>query len=706
MSQRFNASSRASALAAQKLEIKFKAVETPDHSADFVKSYKAASSARHAVANLFTVDIFPDFTPQLMFVIYHCAQHIAALDNRSQPKVTIHTYIMYCMTIIYGHFLLSDMYIRPTPSAYAHDYKDTAYKNEFADFLLDLPVPDFLLPLLKTFTACTHPLMSNVVFCPSANGFHHKHFFGKFYPINIFSSLHDITANLASNLRPNNIALHTFSERIMTIKQLHSAADSTFHYNISHFFGAVFRTTPIVNAANPTCDDFAHPLRQYFDSIFNPVLFRDQQRRQALAPLRMQLPVFENFRYNPYDMLFALTPFNANELKIVLSSVASVLDGSVPVSNTLAKTYSNASGLQSLTHGYSFVTEPMFHHAKNFDYDSADFDLETVASVRPTDCHPDSVAEKLRFLQPLADTAVAHTYTLPTATCPDTHDPAGPGHPTITPGNIDLNLLRNVTYNDPIPVASLVPRANDFIRFDETQHFAPTVLVLNPTEADAEDAWKATAFGMVIESTEIDGSAVTMPSASQLNGLFNSDFATSCVPMHLAYRSTHFTGETTDKPFLSRKRIDVKNNRFKAATFLVDFAKFYIPRPVLTVASQLIGNGIPGLLMKDNVTDPLRSNQILAINLHTQREANVTDALPPSTAHGQFYLWSPYTYAPSDGNFELPDRADRPTIKTFGYYDIIHTRYFLSNLRTLFGTCPPLIEVKHYREAMPAVTKH
>jgi hypothetical protein len=147
------------------------------------------------LADIYIVDVFPNFQPIVMYIEYHCAQAINALDGRHHAKVTLPTYIMYCLSLVYGHILLCDMYVRLTSSLYAMDYFNIPDKKQFADLLLLSPVPTFLETILTQLSCTAVPHTQNLIFCPSAAGVMFETQFGKFFPMNMFANIHDMIAN-------------------------------------------------------------------------------------------------------------------------------------------------------------------------------------------------------------------------------------------------------------------------------------------------------------------------------------------------------------------------------------------------------------------------------------------------------------------------------------------------------------------------------
>lgn len=676
---KFNAASRAANLAAKSAALNFKETKVPDNSVDFVTSFKANSSATIKMSNIFTVDVLPNFVPIIMFIMFHCVQSVSRLDDRSHAKVTLPTYIMYCLVLTYGHILLNDMHIRPSSSAYAQDYFRSPEKKQFADLLLTLPVPAFLEPLLSSLTCTTAPQTGNVVFCPSAAGFAHSIHFGRLFPINIFSSIHDYVAEINSRAPPNKVISSLWSIAIFSV------VPSV--YKIGNFFGAAASTTVSnTTPANREYSSYQSILRQSFDSAFNPVLSRDYTRRSSLAPLNIISPVFTNDRFNPYDMLFAFSPSNFAELRIVLQSVASVLNGSIPCSSDLAKIIGTNSGKDILLHGYSTFALPTWHSIQIPSHYTNLLPEDFTIEPREHRIPPEDYATLLHFLPEPTQTAAEHTNTFvpATATCDVNHS-----HPvTINPMTPALNLLIPTAITNP-PIC--VPAPSEFVHFDETRDTAPLLLVLEPIESNVESAWKASAFGMIIESFEIDASVVPMPNAEVPLALQNARFIESSIPTSAIDPATSFDLVTYH---YARSRFIESRNNFRAATLLVDFSKVSIPRPILNTLDALIHAGFPGLTLLNNVTWIQRATSFLGMKLNSTRVPNHPESTYPHVASHQLLLWSPYTYTPVPSDFN--NLASR-----LGYNTAPHTVYLISNLRTLFGSDPQLIEMTHAFNAMP-----
>jgi hypothetical protein len=682
--------SRAAKLADRSMKTEYKAVDSPVNSVDFVQSFKSATSATIKTANVFTVDVFPNMIPILMYIHFHCNQTISRLDDRSHAKVTLPTYVMYCLSIVYGHILTNDMYVRPSPSNFAEDYLAIPEKKRLLDLILNLPVPTFLEPLLAHLTAATPPHSNNIVFCPSAAGVTIHTHFGRMFPINIYSLIHDFTAELNSRMTPATVNACLHSRTVFTITA--TPGQPAFAATIANHIGSIqSATADITHAvpANRNYTSYQSVLRQSFDSTFNPVLSRDYTRRQALAPLNITSPVFNHPFPNPYDILFAYSPSNFNELRIVFTSIAHALDGAVPIKSDLAQIISANSGMDIFTHGYSSMALPTWH-AIHLAENTRNADIHTINQA-PTETRlpPDETAAVLHFLEtPEFDAAAVNVVIArPTAAC----DTNAAHAVTITPGTAGLDLVEREPFDDDTGPYPNVPRQNEFIQFSEQRDTAPLLTILEPIESNTETAWKASAFGMIIESFEIDGTAIPIPNAEAPLALENARFAESAIPYLYAISALDFDGQ--QRHYVLRRTTE-RRNAFRFMTHLVDYARVALCRLARRVIPPLLNNMLPGFTYVNNVTWPNAMLQFICARTESPAHQGQPDAQPPNTAPRRIYAWSPYTYVPVPGDFNNP-------LSRLGHQTVPTTGYFLTNLRTIFGTDPQLIEAQHYFNSMP-----
>jgi len=380
---------------------------------------------------------------------------------------------------------------------------------------------------------------------------------------------------------------------------------------------------------------------------------------------------------NFYDFVFCANTTNLAELRVVFSSISSAMKGNIKCNGDLASYFKTPSGSEILRHGYSIYTMPTSHHVNLF----SGTDRSLVAFTRLTSVDPAAYAAAIRYLAAPTTTGT-NELTQPRATCNTDRS-----HPTTVNYTSILNRLHS-TVGTP-----LSPAAIQFETFNEDRHMFPRVMVLNPTDPSTIDAWKATAFGMVIESFELDGTVIPMPNALVANGIENSWFADSAVPYQCCFWSMSFPAHTATTIATPRIRtLPRRQTLHPAASILVDRSKVNLPRFNPLVRAPAHNNMyFAGLSFIDFVSWPTKMQSFFGFNTADRRtNANNCD-IPVGTPTGQLLVWSPYTYTAYTDETDFTPNFARQNI------------YFITNLRTLFGTRIPLVTVAPWNEAMPAV---
>jgi hypothetical protein len=652
--------------------LEVKDVKYPDNIADPLALFEKNSSPKTASANDWTVDVFPSQIPIFMFIMQLAASASAAADHKNQAKSSLATFVLYYAVCLQGFFLLNDLHVRPTPSAHAASWSTISWKNAFAEYLLSLPVPDSMKTIFAQLAATETNRTKNVFFVPSAAGFHLHHFFGRFVPINFFSSLHDCIATMPGNSKPSDIQ-QDFLSRTLFKFVANYIPNKTF-VSCADILGIHTDGTSATYATGKWY--------QVFSSVFNPVLFRDFHRRSSLATLDLQTPNFKKTAsINAYDILFSATPYNLSELKTVLDHLQPIIKSVVPMSKSLSQVISEASGINILQHGYSTYALPTW--IANPDSANKTF-LSGTGKLKSEDY--DSRSTVLTFLK------------------------SGPTRPTGRDITVGTLLGTTPTFNTLTWPWSLIstsdvpthpyPEDSRFVSFDDEVHPTPRVLVLDVLGSESVAAHLATLCGMIIESFELDATTIEHPNVDKSLAAQNSLFADSAIPYKYVVRATRFYPRTTTElpPVLARHLVKPSTSQ-PAASLLHSRTAVHLPE-IKKLANKATGTGhildptsttgIPGMT-KISSANWLKYCQsflgLLTLNPNSQDDADNV----PEMELGRLYLWSPYTYTPvydSDCSDLVPDLS-------------LNRSYFLSNLRSIFGTDTNLVEVVHPFVAMP-----
>jgi hypothetical protein len=668
-------SARLASLKAKTAELTVQEVTVPDSPADVLTLFQANSAARTDSANEWIIDVFPNMTEILLYVMLMSIQHARLTDHREHAKSSVATICMYHMSIVYGFFLLNDLHVRPTPSAAARSWSQTSWKHEFATFLLSLPVPEFLAPVLAQFHACQTERTRNVFFIPSAAGFDHDHFFGRFYPLNLFAAIHDCTATMPGNSPRMSVLQDLFS------RVLYSTTAPARSYVIPDFLGITIDQT-----TNTTANYYNSKLYQVFTSVFNPVLFRDFQRRSTLSTISLRAPTFATEHVNAYDCLFSASSANLREIRVVLQAVSAILTKHVPCKQNLGTFISSASGSSIFKHGYSTFALPTWSHNENVNKPDLFRAITLLSSTSE-----ENRASDISFLQP-----PAAAYNTPTPVRDVIYAATdAPDTPVRIPADHTITRYWPWSLRHGTNPANAIPFPNpatDLVSFVDHEHTTPRVLILDTDGDKTISAHLPALSGKIIESFELDGSTVEMPDTRKSLGLQNSMFADSAIPYAHVAPATQFRPRQARSLFspLARARPNPRP-RHPASSQLFDRTQMMLPRTLTDVHDAALPTTLPGMTRRDNVSFIRYVQSFIGFRTVDATDNNANLDAVPATPSDRILLWSPYSYTAFESDDEpLPDLS-------------VSRHYFISNFRTLFGTDFNLVEIKHPFEAMPVV---
>ncbi|AZT88593.1 coat protein [Trichoderma citrinoviride partitivirus 1] len=659
-SNKFNLAANANKVSAFSKDIEFKESKVPEPSDDFVSKFKETSGPSKDFANQHVINVLPNFVPILAYILYHVNQYIPHLEHTKHAKISAGTFTAYCLSIVYGYILCCDLYVRPTPSMHAALWEDETHRQRFVEFLFTLPVPDFIAPILNKLTPCTSDRRGNILFVPSAAGFKYRHHFGRFFPIIMFTNIHDVAAETASNTAPAQVFVEYLQRSLYKIAAVRNGV-TNFNASPAHFLGTFFQS-----GGQPS--SYGSKLEQIFQTVFNPVLFRDYQRRQTLASASLSARTYPTSDMNFYDLIFSASTANLSELRVIFQQIASAMKGNVKCPGDLASFFKSFSGQDILRHGYQLYQLPTWHHTA--------IQFPTSNYVRPQRVTPDDFSTAIRFLRTPSDRTLV-ALTQPSGTCETDKK-----HKVTVTTSTTYNRLRTDNADSPSPTD------NEFVSFNEDVHLFPKAYIFTLTGSTI-DAWDATAFGMVIETVDIDGSVVPVPNTGLSLGIENSWFADSCIPLDRVFRSIHFdTTATTHHARALHRVTAARQTLFPAASLLVDRTQVVLPRlNANSVATASISHTFPGLTSKTSNWSAFIQRFLGFRTVDNRSHGPTDDAIPGMS---RFLLcWSPYTFVGYEGDNDFAPAHDETRI------------YFVTNLRTIFGTDVPLVQVNNGLDSMP-----
>jgi hypothetical protein len=658
----------------QNVNLVFQDTKVPIPSDNFMELLRSNAAAHTDTSNLWVIDVLPNFTPILMFIMHYAHIHAQAADYRVHAKSSAYTLCMYYMTVVYGYFLLNDLHTRPTRSVHARVWIESSWRSDFVKFLTTLPVPEFLKPILSQFHPFNTDRTKNVFFSPSAAGFDHDQFFGRIFPMNMFAAIHDCTATLPGNSTKVDVLRDLYTRTLYTITA------PGYQCLIPDLIGI----TPD-QAAATTVNYMNSRFYQTFSSIINPVLFRDSQRRASLAALSFTAPTYPTNHINAYDYMFSATAPNLRELRIVLQSIIAITKDVFKSDQTLGNYVADYSSGSIIHHGYSTYALPTWSHTPT----TGKFDRFNTANTFNL-VTEDARAEDICFLQrPAAE--IPHTRLITDIVYAATTAPATS---LTVPANHALYRRWPYCLRLDEDAANGFPRHDneDLVAFSAESHAAPRVLVLDTPGDTVTSAHLPTLTGKVIESFELDGSTIEMPDARKSLGMQNCMFADSAIAYKYVRPGSYWRPRAAGGTLPPLNRAPPNSRpRLPASSLLHDRTKVFLPQLNRHVNAVPDNDALPGFTQITPVNVIRYIQSFLGFRtVDSSANEAALDAVPGMN-ESLLMIWSPYTYNPYESD-DYPAPA----------YDASR-HYYLTNLRTIFGTDYNLVATKHIYESFPAV---
>jgi hypothetical protein len=673
--------------------------EEPTAVGNRLELFKSNTAARRPTANERTFDLFPNMIPlttEIMLTSLEYATSIGA-DLSAHPKLSVATICFYQLFVLYGYFLVNDCYVRPSSSNFAKSWLQSTSRTKLLRFITRLPVPSWMIPVLDQFSATSSPTNGNVFIVPSAASVRPETHYGRFFPVNFFSAIHDIAATMPGNSPVNDVYIRLLFTELSRFMVQGEPAEHMFVCCIMDLLGITLDTD------RNNLSYINSRLYQAFDSIFNPVLFRDAQRRKTFAKTSIMPTEFDSSNdFNIYDLLFAFNEQNDAEIYVILETVATALDTPAGFSKSLGQTIAGRSSKYAFDHGYSEFLLPTWssnpikpENKTKGPTDPKKFNLDLVSNKKR--------AEQLTFLQgtppPAATLNTDHRILVNirahNGTQLDDKSEDSWQWPDAT-----KPILKAILHPYPFPRPLFLgpystseegkTELDDYIKFSEPRHVAPEYQILD-TSSDAEEtAWLTGLSGKIIESFEIDGSTVAHPDPTQSTANQNHQQGESLVPVRYTISPLEFYAERALPLVAPRNRTDnVSDDRVICSTHLLDRTRIEIPTPQQAIRDARVPTGFPGLTITENINWIERFQYFLGFRASDRyNHGNDSDAIP-YMPKGRLYVFSPYMYTGFDDAKPSQFRATKLRA------------YWVTNLRTHFGSDTQLLDATHPYKAHP-----
>jgi hypothetical protein len=579
-----------------------KGASTPVQKDDLIT--RIGTDKKHDVSDglTMTIDVLPDFRWILMSLMYYSNVFYSSIDVKNRSKTSPATITFYFLSILYAHLLVSDLFLRHSPSYFASSFMADYARREYLEFLLELPVPEILMKFIETLTVTSDPRRPHIQFCPSLAGFSAYHDFGRIFPVSIFAHAHHLAATMRSTDPTESIWFKFFNFR------------PTTDWSVGGLFGQHLGSTSNVH-------DYNSKLFQSLEALFNPVIERSIQRRNTLAPTPMHPSAYSMRQNTPYVILLAADAENMNESRTILESVSQSLASVLSFKGQLGTLYDSLSGLDILRHGYSSFALPTWY-----------FGTPTApSSSKALTIQSDSQrATSLLFLQARTP---ANTTSLKYPTDASTIDKI-------------LYLVKKVTKSEDYPPT------DDFRLFKGPYDVLPRIRVLDPYDVNVSVLSSVIYCGLIIESLELDGSSVTMPDADIPLDDDNSQLLQSAIPLTIIRRASAFTGSATTGSHLhATHRVQGTAHSQKAAQFFNNVGENRLGT-FDDHADEAIPTELPAFRIREHTTWFSRMFNVIGYST-AARDIDAEDT-NPRIGTGTVIVWSPYRYVAPTWNFTAP----------------------------------------------------
>jgi hypothetical protein len=139
-------------------------------------------------------------------------------------------------------------------------------------------------------------------------------------------------------------------------------------------------------------------------------------------------------------------------------------------------------------------------------------------------------------------------------------------------------------------------------------------MIFEPSSDDPTIAWKASAFGMIIESIKIDGSVIPQPNLLANLAVENAHFANSAIPYVDTIVAYIFN---TQNHFCYRRRTVDNRHHNRVLAILHNYSYITIPCVRQIGVSMLYNQLFPGFWLNNRVTWLAKVAQFFAFRLNS-----------------------------------------------------------------------------------------
>lgn len=723
------------------LEITYKDISVPTAAQNVLDSYLAAASPQTSASNIYRIDVCPDFTPAFCYLLLEANALRPTIAAAKNPKVSVYTLVAYELHLIYIWFLLHDLYVAPLDCSYANDLISDKIFSDHLEFCLDLPVPQPVINVISYWSTTCLENQANIWLTPSFNNFLLQTHFGRSFPTTILFAMHNTIATNSANAKNPDLLYEFATTALFNVKEFvpnpfdTTPAKRSRTFTPNHFFSLITpdatlaaKPAPLANKINQILLAFAS-----FDSI------KGLKAASPYANIPLAAPKFieTNGFLNPYIMLTALTTKNTSELTTVYRAVSSVIHLQKLANKSLAVLFTDipSSGLGN--HGYSDFNAPHWDaYPKSVIADpanavskigSTDIDNHVAAIAFKTNTLVSSDQTALPFptwhararnllqvsfrafsnvsapitsLSARISTTITNASALAMTDLTTQHqDIVIPYADLTTVTNFDALPFAADTTTDPTDAMINDFPTGPFKKFHDHHDVYPTVKVIMPQGYSSSAAPLVPLRGLVIFSEDITGSIV--PQLRSRSEIYddNAQFLQSAI----SFASTHLATDFNSKHMRPSRATDVPlttaTTQSAVSLLRSNYTSYapYVTPTTFDLGLNLAHYGLTRPAAMQRIPQYIQTFYGHAVHTRAKTDAAHIANGPANTPTGHILLWSPYTYRAPSLQLDTSDPTD-----TISVADALRGTYFLSNLRTLFGTSQVVTSVESALHALPS----
>lgn len=483
---------------------------------DLIDAIKANSNIASNSGSPYTLDVIPDHRFPLISWLHSVRKGIPRAYYSGSPGASPASLIGYTYAIYIALLYLNDVYLRPTPSRYASDVKESKYST-FFDKFKDLPVPPFAEMDFEALRFFSPDIASNLATIGSAAGFSFQHDFGRFFTTYTFFGLDDLLA-CEANGYPLFSAQAMFPR--MPVAEIELSNTRTLKLTPSHLFGLIQ-------------DDISYS--NWLNVRLTSILSFDEamaNRSNARPPPISATPKISVDDINPYLFMMSISDDNIASLQRRMTALSSFTLKAFPAAKTL-RSFLRPGSAEPLRHLIFELPPPTWHS------------LDIEAKIRSGEATgtSDPFLEAAKTGSSFSHTAFARELNFRTAEHRTRPVTDGPGTlqaaALITPTD---SWQPNLVVAGPSPEKP-EPGAQFRFTLERPPSTTPDTVIFEPTASSepAADQVHVITSGKLIEIGDISSIVMPVPNPRRLALNENTHYSLGSIPAHLIRHATAMT---------------------------------------------------------------------------------------------------------------------------------------------------------------------